>query len=44
MLALNYLSTVCLHSTGGDLKGGERDIQWLSFLTDGKKWLLFKVP
>lgn len=39
MLALNYLSTVCLYSTGGDLKGGERDSAWLSFLTDGKKWV-----
>lgn len=25
MLVLNYLSTVCLHSTGGDLKDGKRD-------------------
>lgn len=49
MLVLNYLSTVCLHSTGGDLKDGKREREmtegrwirngWKRLNGGGKKWL-----
>lgn len=46
MLVLNYLSTVCLHSAGGDLKDGKREREmtegrWIrnGSNSGGKKWL-----